>query len=119
MCTSYSLRLVVSPTVRFIAGGDYLFGEGSAHGANFDYDAPLDGAFAPVVPPTDLQIEDHRNFVGGYSMLEWRPTSRLRVDGGVRLNVTSEVREGGERATKSGKVKSRATRMSARAAARG
>ena len=92
---AWSLR----PTVRFIAGGDYLFGEGTAHGATFDYDAPLDGAFAPVVPePSDLpiRIEDRRQFFGGYSMLEWRPTARLRIDGGVRLNVTSEVREGGD-----------------------
>ena len=36
--------------------------------------------FAPVVPePTDLpiRIEDRRQFFGGYSMLEWRPTARL------------------------------------------
>jgi outer membrane receptor protein involved in Fe transport len=88
----------LTPTVRFIAGGDYVFGEGTAHGATFEYDAPLDGAFAPVVPePTDLpiQIEDRRQFFGGYSMVEWRPTARLRIDGGVRLNVTRELREGG------------------------
>ena len=93
------LAWLLKPTLRLIAGGDYLFGEGTAHGATFDYDAPLDGAFAPVVPePTDLpiRIEDRRQFLGGYSMLEWRPTSRLRIDGGLRLNVTSEVREGGD-----------------------
>ena len=51
-----------------------------------------------AVVPTDLdlRIEDHRNFAGGYGMLEWRPTSRLRIDGGLRLNVTNEVRDGGE-----------------------
>ena len=51
-----------------------------------------------AVVPTDLdlRIEDHRNFAGGYGMLEWHPTSRLRIDGGLRLNVTNEVRDGGE-----------------------
>ena len=89
----------LSPKTRFIAGGDYLLGVGDAHGADFDYDAPLNGVPVPqAVVPTDLdlRIEDHRNFAGGYGMLEWHPTSRLRVDGCLRLNVTNEVRGGGE-----------------------
>jgi len=91
----------LKPHVQVIAGADYLFGEGTADGAAFDYDAPLNGSFAPVVAePTDLpiRIEDRRQFAGAYSMLEWRPTVRLRVDGGLRLNITSEVREAGDEA---------------------
>ncbi len=89
----------LSPKTRLIAGGDYLLGVGEAHGADFDYDAPLGGVPVPqAVVPTglDLRIEDHRNFAGGYGLLEWRPSSRIRVDGGLRLNMTNEVRDGGE-----------------------
>jgi iron complex outermembrane receptor protein len=89
-------------TTRFLAGADYVFGGGTAHGATFDYEAPLRGAFAPAVSePTDLPIRimDRRQFVGAYSMLTWRPTARVRVDGGLRLNITNEVREQGTGST--------------------
>ena len=79
--------------VRLLFGGDYLHGTGVAHGADFDYTAPLSGAFAPVVPsPADLgsHINDHRNFLGAYASAEWTPLERLRFDAGVRLNVTQE-----------------------------
>ena len=80
-------------SVRFLFGGDYLHGTGVAHGADFDYTAPLNGAFAPIVPsPSDLDfhINDARNFFGSYASAEWTPMERLRFDGGVRLNVTAE-----------------------------
>jgi outer membrane receptor protein involved in Fe transport len=86
-------------TVQLIAGGDYLHGNGDATGADFDYAAPLDGRTAPVVtePTTlDLRVEDVRDFVGAYAMAEWRPAERLRIDAGVRLNVTREERGGDE-----------------------
>jgi outer membrane receptor protein involved in Fe transport len=85
--------------VTFIAGGDYLHGTGSAHGADFDYTVPLNGARGVLVPqPDDLDvtIDDHRDFFGPYASIEWRPLERLRFDGGIRLNVTHENRKGAD-----------------------
>src|SRR5262245_42112351 len=87
----------VSPRVRLVAGGDFLHGLGDGNGATFVYSVPLSGIPAPTVtePSTlDLHVEDRREFVGGYVMTEWDATPRVRVSGGVRLNVTFE--EGGE-----------------------
>jgi iron complex outermembrane receptor protein len=80
-------------SVRFLFGGDYLRGAGAAHGADFDYTTPLNGSFAPHVPSPsvlDFHIDDQRNFFGTYASAEWTPLERLRLDGGVRLNVTQE-----------------------------
>jgi len=80
-------------SLHFIAGGDYLHGTGTARGADFDYTAPLSGSTAPSVPsPDDLDfhIKDHRDFFGTYGILEWAPFERLRIDAGLRLNVTRE-----------------------------
>jgi iron complex outermembrane receptor protein len=81
------------PSLRLLFGGDYLHGTGVARGADFDYTAPLNGSFAPLVPsPDDLDfhINDFRNFFGTYASAEWTPVERLRLDAGVRLNVTQE-----------------------------
>jgi iron complex outermembrane receptor protein len=81
--------------VTFLVGADYLHGTGNAMGADFDYTAPFDGSVAPQVdePTTlDVTIHDHRDFFGPYASVEWRPLDRLRIDGGVRLNVTHESR---------------------------
>jgi iron complex outermembrane receptor protein len=89
----WSLR----PTVRLVAGGDFLHGLGDADGATFTYFAPLSGTPAPAVnEPADLNlhVEDRREFFGGYVLTEWDATPRLRLSGGIRLNVTFE--EGGE-----------------------
>ena len=82
--------------VTFLIGADYLHGTGIARGVDFTYTVPLDGSQAVPVPvPTDLDvhIDDHRNFFGAYSSAEWRPFERLRIDGGIRLNVTHETRD--------------------------
>jgi outer membrane receptor protein involved in Fe transport len=82
--------------VTFLVGGDYLHGSGSAQGADFDYTVPVNGAQAvQVAAPADLDvhIDDSRNFFGAYSSVEWRPLERLRIDGGIRLNVTRESRD--------------------------
>jgi outer membrane receptor protein involved in Fe transport len=89
----------VRPRLKFIAGGDLLFGEGKARGADFDYQASVSGVSVPqaAVPTVlDLAVEDRRVFLGGYGQVEWRPAPSLRIDGGIRLNVTSEEREGAE-----------------------
>jgi len=85
----------VSPAVTFLTGGDYLHGTGNAQGADFFYDAPLHGALATsVVAPANLDVTIHntRNFYGAYASLEWHPLERVRLDAGVRANVTQESR---------------------------
>ena len=87
----------VRPEVPLVVGGDDLHGNGDASGADFDYHVPLNGSVAvPVTPPgvLDVKIDDRRDFVGGYLSAEWTPVPRLRIDTGIRLNVTNEEREG-------------------------
>jgi len=86
-----------SSDFKFVTGLDHLHGEGEAKGETFDYDVPLDGSVATVVPePADLPIRigDRREFSGLYGFAEWNPTSRWRLEGGLRLNRTFEKREG-------------------------
>ena len=81
--------------VRFLTGADVLFAGGDAKGATFTYTAPLTGAVATRVPEPstlDKDAEDERTFLGAYASAEWRPTTRLNVSGGVRMNATSEKR---------------------------
>jgi iron complex outermembrane receptor protein len=76
-----------------MVGGDYLHGTGNSQGADFDYTVPLNGVPATsVVAPSSLDVvtNDSRNFFGLYTSVEWRPLERLRIDAGVRLNVTHE-----------------------------
>jgi len=84
---------------KLVAGLDHLHGEAEAKGTDFDYFAPLDGSVAPVVTePTvfDKAIGDRREFSGLYAFAEWNPSPTLRLEGGLRLNRTSEKREEGE-----------------------
>lgn len=86
----------VAPSATLIVGADYLFGIAHAQGADFEYTAPLSGIPAPVVAvPADLDfhINDTRNFFGAYTALEWTPFERVRIDGGIRLNVTHESQQ--------------------------
>jgi outer membrane receptor protein involved in Fe transport len=81
--------------VTFVVGADYLHGRARAHGADFDYTVPVNGSFAVDVPQPDaldVGIHDDRNFFGPYGMLEWKPLERLRVDAGLRANLTHESR---------------------------
>jgi iron complex outermembrane receptor protein len=84
--------------VRFMTGADALFANGEAKGATFAYTAPLNGAAPAAVPePTtlDKDAEARRLFLGAYGSAEWRPSSRVTVSGGLRLNTTSERRGDG------------------------
>ena len=84
--------------LQLVAGGDFLHGLGNAHGADFDYQARLDGSVIPqtsVPGALDVTIEDRREFAGGYLLSEWHPSAAVRVDAGLRLNVTSEARDAG------------------------
>jgi iron complex outermembrane recepter protein len=96
---------IIWPTksnVRFMTGADLLFAAGEGEGATFTYTTPLDGSTLAVVPqPTtfDKDAEDERRFLGAYTSADWRPTSRLTFNGGLRLNATSEKRGQGAEAT--------------------
>lgn len=89
-------------SVRFLTGADLLVAAGEAKGAVFTYTAPLDGSRAASVPEPavlDRDAEDERRFLGGYGSLEWRPTSRVNLSGGLRINATTEKRGEGEEVT--------------------
>lgn len=90
----FSLKM--APSVQLLVGTDYLHGTGTARGADFDYTVPLNGAQAVRVASPDVldvRIRDDRNFLGPYASVEWSPLERLRIDAGVRLNVTHESRK--------------------------
>ncbi len=98
------LVIPASDTVRLVAGGDYLFGNGEAKGAAFTYTVPLSGATATTVAePTTLNLdaEARRQFFGAYAQAELRPTSRLTLSAGGRLNATAERRGEGASVTNS------------------
>ena len=79
-----------------LAGADYLHGTGNAQGADFDYFVHLNGNFPSAIPKPDaldVSINDRRNFVGPYASVEWQPMDRLRLDAGVRLNITHESQD--------------------------
>jgi len=86
--------------VQFMAGADLLLSTGEAKGATFTYAAPLNGSSAATVAQPgilNLDAGDDRTFLGAYGSMEWRPTTRFSLSGGLRLNVTSEAH--GEGAT--------------------
>ncbi len=86
---------------QIVGGADFLHGRGDAKGADFDYYSPFNGSSATSVSePTvlDLGSEDRREFFGGYTLAQWTPTPKVRVSGGIRLNVTFEERGEGETA---------------------
>lgn len=87
-------RWKLTPTMNFLAGVDYLYGRGRAQGADFDYTVPISGGAPGVTKPDDLDVhvDDDRNFIGPYGALEWTPAERVRVDLGLRANVTHERR---------------------------
>jgi len=78
--------------VTFIFGTDYNHGTGNAQGADFDYTVPLSAAKTMVPQPSDLDfhIDDYRYSFGPYASVEWSPFERLRIDAGLRLNLTHE-----------------------------
>lgn len=81
--------------VRFMAGADALFATGEGKGATFTYTAPLSGLSQPSVaePSTlDKDAESERRFLGAYGSAEWKPIARFTLNGGIRLNATSEKR---------------------------
>ena len=86
---------------RVMIGADALLATGEARGATFTYTAPLSGPQANVAEPTTLNLDadDERRFLGAYGSAEWRPVTRLSLNGGLRLNATSEKRGEGVEVT--------------------
>jgi iron complex outermembrane receptor protein len=79
--------------VRFVGGGDFLFGNGEGRGTTFTYTAPLISAALPAVTepaPTGADAGDRRAFYGIYTLMEWTPDARVNLSAGVRLNATYE-----------------------------
>ncbi len=80
----------------FVAGADYLYGDGSSHGGDYDYAVAADGKDAPragsIPLNSDVQIDVTRHFGGLYGYGAWQATDRLRLDAGMRWNLVSESR---------------------------
>jgi len=87
---------------KLVVGADYLLGKGDAEGHDFDYTVDLAGLHPEGIASDEnaggeqVGIKDTRNFGGLYSFVEWNPTARVRLEGGLRLNHTKEEREGEE-----------------------
>jgi iron complex outermembrane receptor protein len=85
-----------------VAGVDWIHGRGDATGGPFDYSAHLDGSFPPpaedLAPSATIDIVSRRDFAGAYGLVAFEPVERLRLEGGLRLNVTAEAREEGDAA---------------------
>ncbi|MDB4892317.1 MAG: TonB-dependent receptor [Gemmatimonadetes bacterium] len=101
----YADSHIIWPTmnnVRFMAGVDLLFANGEGKGATFNYTVPLSGASqASVTEPTifNADAESRRLFGGAYGSAEWRPTTRLALSAGLRVNATRESRGEGASVT--------------------
>ncbi len=86
----------VARSLTLLLGADYLHGTGNSRGADFHYTVPLNGVPpVSVAVPDELDVTTHdaRNFFGAYTSIEWRPLDRLRIDAGIRLNVTHETQQ--------------------------
>jgi outer membrane receptor protein involved in Fe transport len=81
-------------------GLDWLYGNGSQNSDNFEYGVLPSGTNAPDSHslPIDesTQLKDRRNFAGLYTQADWRPTERLDLLAGLRLNRTQERSAGVE-----------------------
>ena len=84
--------------LRVVAGVDALYGKGEAESEIFAYTARLDGgnpqSSSSLARLEEVELEDERTFSGAFAQLEWTPIPRLSVEIGLRLNHTSEDREG-------------------------
>jgi len=89
--------LVTKSNFDALVGLDYLYGQVSAKGGDFDYFVPLDGSNPPdgdsIPSQSEVHIGDDRNFLGLYGYATWLPAKRWRIDGGLRWNYTVESRE--------------------------
>ena len=94
------VQLAPRGDLKLVAGLDHLYGAGSMDGGDFDYTVGLDGSSPPEgqsIPNAGEQsISDHRNFSGLYGQAFWDPAAAWHIEGGLRLNRTTESRTASE-----------------------
>jgi iron complex outermembrane receptor protein len=77
-------------------GFDWLYGDGKQNSDNFEYGVLPNGANAPDSHSIEIdestQVKDKRNFYGVYSQVDFKPSERLDLIGGLRVNQTDETR---------------------------
>ena len=87
-----------SARLDWVVGGDWLFGDGRQHSANFEYFIAPSGANAPnshnLNTDESTAVTDRRSFAGLYAQAIVRPTDALSLLAGIRLNHTDERRCG-------------------------
>jgi len=85
-------------SLRVLGGVDWLYGDGTQHSQNFEYEVAPTGQGRPgsgTLHVDELtRLDDRRHFVGIYSVADWQPSERWDVTAGVRLNETLESRDG-------------------------
>jgi iron complex outermembrane receptor protein len=81
----------------FVFGADYLMGDGSSRGGDYDYQVAADGSGAPragsIPLNSDIRIDVTRNYGGVYGYAAWQAAPRLRLDAGLRWNLVDESRD--------------------------
>ena len=89
------------PTLKAALGADLLSGRGRQTSQNFEYAVFPNGRIRPDSHSlhTDefTALDDARDFSGLYSELQWTPSDRWHLVGGLRLNHTTESRAGSVR----------------------
>jgi outer membrane receptor protein involved in Fe transport len=82
--------------VCLVTGFDYLYGRVHQNSQIFDYFVNPDGSspesLSDLTAVDEPSASDRRNFSGLYAQAEWTPSTRLRFDGGARINHTEESR---------------------------
>ena len=83
--------------LKVVGGADYLHGQGSGRGGDFDYVVTLDGSNpssgAALPNQADIRVNDRRDFSGLYAFTQWQAAPRLVIEAGLRLSHTQETRQ--------------------------
>ncbi len=84
------------PKTKLVFGLDHLHGQGTGEGGDTEYLADLAGGGQPggtaLNPDMNIRIDDRRDFSGLYAFAEFEPLQSLVLEGGFRLNHTTEKR---------------------------
>jgi iron complex outermembrane receptor protein len=92
------LAMRPSEAVTWSVGFDWLYGNGKQNSDNFEYAVLPNGSNAPdshnIEIDESTQLRDRRNFYGLYTQVDWKPAERWDIVAGLRLNHTSEHRDG-------------------------
>lgn len=94
------LSTELSDTTRLVWGTDYLRGNGRQYSHLFEYAVRGDGRNPPSSHSRPIDeityLKDERDFYGLYADLLLSPTDRLRIEAGLRYNLTHETRRAQE-----------------------